>query len=65
MIDNVPQKQEAPLYYRGSLFDRVAYWQNIPRWKDVTEKQFLTYSWSVGQHWSSEKEMAEKLIGCT
>jgi hypothetical protein len=56
MIDNTSQKQEAPLYHRGSLFDRVAYWQNIPRWKEVTEKQFLTYSWSVGQHWSSEKK---------
>jgi hypothetical protein len=61
MIDNSPQKQEAPLYYRGSLFDRVAYWQNIPRWKDVTEKQFLTYNWSVCQHWSSEEEMLKGL----
>jgi hypothetical protein len=59
MIDNSPQKQEAPLYHRGVLFDRVAYWQNIPRWKDVTEKQFLTYSWSVSQRWFSEKEIAK------
>ena len=59
MIDNSPPMQEAPLYHRGSLFDRAAYWQNIPRWKDVTEKQFLTYSWSVSQRWFSEKEIAK------
>lgn len=36
-----------PAYHRGSKFDRVPYWQNIGRWKDVTEKQFLSYSWGV------------------
>ena len=61
MIDNSPPMQEAPLYHRGSLFDRAAYWQNIPRWKDVTEKQFLTYSWGVSQHWFSEKEILKSL----
>ena len=36
-----------PLHHRGTKFDREPYWQKIPRWKDVSEKQFLTYSWQV------------------
>jgi hypothetical protein len=64
MIDNSPQKQEGPLYHRGSLFDRVAYWQNIPRWKDATEKEFLTYSWSVSHLLSLQKEIAKQFIDC-
>jgi hypothetical protein len=64
MLDDSPKRQEAPLYHRGSLFDRVAYWQNIPRWKDATEKEFLTYSWSVSQHWSLQKEIAKQIIDC-
>jgi lysine 2,3-aminomutase len=37
-----------PAYHRGSKFDRVPYWQNIGRWKDITENQFLSYRWGVG-----------------
>ncbi|CAD6451632.1 ef7ec3a8-a2c2-44b9-a2bd-49e0d49a3382 [Sclerotinia trifoliorum] len=29
--------------YDSSLSDRTAYWQKIPRWKDITEAQFLKY----------------------
>lgn len=36
-----------PVYHRGSKFDRVPYWQDIPRWKEITEKQFLSYRWGV------------------
>lgn len=36
-----------PAYFRGSKFDRVPYWQKIERWKDISEKQFLSYSWGV------------------
>jgi lysine 2,3-aminomutase len=38
-----------PAYFRGSKFDRVPYWQKIGRWKDISEKQFLSYSWGVRQ----------------
>ena len=27
--------------------ERIPYWQNIPRWKDISEEQFLTFSWQV------------------
>jgi hypothetical protein len=33
--------------HHGSKFERVPYWQNIPRWKNVTENQFLSYEWNV------------------
>jgi hypothetical protein len=36
-----------PAYFRGVKFDRVPYWQKIGRWKDITEKQFLSYRWGV------------------
>ncbi len=36
-------------YYRSSKFDRVPYWQKIGRWKETTEKQFLSYRWGVSQ----------------
>jgi len=36
-----------PLYYHGNKFERVPYWQKIPRWKNVSEKDFLTYSWQA------------------
>jgi lysine 2,3-aminomutase len=36
-----------PVYYRGSKYDRVPYWQNIRRWKDVEEQKFLSYRWNV------------------
>jgi len=38
-----------PAYHRGSKYDRVPYWQKIGRWKDITEKQFLSYRWGVSQ----------------
>lgn len=38
-----------PLYHCSSKFDRLPYWQKIPRWKDVSEKQFLNYSWGVSE----------------
>jgi hypothetical protein len=39
-----------PAYFRGSGFDRVPYWQQIGRWQDVTENQFLSYRWGVSGH---------------
>jgi lysine 2,3-aminomutase len=36
-----------PAYFRGVKFDPVPYWQKIGRWKDTTEKQFLSYRWGV------------------
>lgn len=36
-----------PAYFRGVKFDPVPYWQKIGRWKDITEKQFLSYRWGV------------------
>ena len=32
---------------RESAFERVPYWQRIPRWKDISEEQWLDYSWGV------------------
>lgn len=46
-IDEGTIKVESPLYFRGQKFDREPYWQKIPRWKDVSENDFLTYSWQV------------------
>lgn len=34
-------------YYRDSKFERVPYWQSIRRWKDVAEREFLSYRWNV------------------
>jgi hypothetical protein len=42
------QEPAIPLYHRGTKFDREPYWQKIGRWKEVTEKEFLTHSWQVG-----------------
>lgn len=36
-----------PAYFRGSKYDRSPYWQNIRRWKDVSEADFLSYRWNV------------------
>lgn len=38
-----------PLYHVGreAKFERVPYWQNISRWKDVPESLWLDYSWGV------------------
>lgn len=33
--------------YDASLSERTAYWQKIPRWKNVTEAEFLKYSFHV------------------
>jgi lysine 2,3-aminomutase len=38
-----------PAYFRGAKFDPVPYWQKIERWKDISEKQFLSYRWGVSQ----------------
>jgi hypothetical protein len=38
-----------PAYHRDSKYDRAPYWQKIGRWKDITEKQFLSYRWGVSQ----------------
>lgn len=47
----VPQAGEkalgAPVYHVGSKFVREPYWQQIPRWKHISEVQFLTHSWQV------------------
>lgn len=42
-VDHAP----APVYHRGTKFDRLPYWQKIGRWKDVSEQQFLSYRWNV------------------
>lgn len=47
--DCVRELPSVPAYHRGSKFDRVPYWQQIGRWKDVTENQFLSYRWSVSR----------------
>lgn len=44
---DLPTPAAVPAYHRGSKFDRVPYWQKIPRWKDVTEKDFLSHRWGV------------------
>lgn len=36
-----------PAYFRDVKFDPVPYWQKIGRWKDITEKQFLSYRWGT------------------
>jgi len=49
-VSTVEQDTEnpvTPLYHQGNKFDRVPYWQKIPRWKDVTEKEWLSYEWQV------------------
>lgn len=38
-----------PLYHRSSKFERVPYWQKIPRWSGISEEQFLTYAWGVSR----------------
>jgi hypothetical protein len=45
--DQATQASSTPTYYRGTLFEREAYWQKIPRWKDVSETQFLSHRWQV------------------
>jgi lysine 2,3-aminomutase len=39
----------SPAYFRGSKFDRVPYWQKICRWRDVGEKEFLSYHWNTAK----------------
>lgn len=39
----------SPAYFRGSKFDRVPYWQKIGRWKDIGEKEFLSYRWNTAK----------------
>jgi len=46
--ETVVDTSNVPAYHHGSKFDRVPYWQNIERWKGVSEKQFLSYAWGVG-----------------
>jgi len=36
-----------PAYHMASKLDRVPYWQNIGRWKDVSEDAFLSYTWNA------------------
>ena len=43
----IAQEYAIPLHYRGKKFDREPYWQKIARWKDVSEKEFLTHRWQV------------------
>ena len=31
----------------ASTSRRIPYWQKIPRWRDIQEQDFLTYSWQV------------------
>ena len=31
----------------AALTDRKQYWKHIPRWQDITEKEFLNYKWQV------------------
>jgi len=46
-IEPVIDTSNVPAYQHGSKFDRVPYWQNIGRWKNVTEEKFLSYRWGV------------------
>ena len=45
--EQVTRDSIRPLHHRGTKFERLRYWQKIPRWKDVTVKEFLTHSWQV------------------
>ncbi|KAK2624458.1 hypothetical protein QTJ16_006408 [Diplocarpon rosae] len=50
-----------PVYHRGSKFERVPYWQNISRWKDVPETQFLSYSWNTAKDVQGKMKLYEFL----
>ena len=45
--------QAASLFYqpyhvgRQAKFERIPYWQRIPRWRNVSEEEWLDYSWGV------------------
>ncbi|TAQ85305.1 hypothetical protein B7494_g6361 [Chlorociboria aeruginascens] len=41
--------------------DRVPYWQGITRWKNISEKEFLTHSWQVAKNIQGEKKLYEFL----
>jgi hypothetical protein len=58
----VVEPMAVPAYFRDSKFDRVPYWQKIGRWKGITEKQFLSYSWGVSQMHSHTKSKRHMLI---
>lgn len=45
LVDQTAQKVASKPQHRR--FERELYWQKIPRWKDVTEKEFLSYRWQV------------------
>ncbi|KAE8449221.1 hypothetical protein EG329_008388 [Mollisiaceae sp. DMI_Dod_QoI] len=50
-----------PAYYHGSKFDRVPYWQKIGRWKDVGEKEFLSYRWNTAKDVQGKAKLYEFL----
>ncbi|KAF2749002.1 kama family protein [Sporormia fimetaria CBS 119925] len=33
------------------------YWQKVPRWKDVTDEQFLSYRWQLGNTINNENKL--------
>lgn len=47
---SIPQNPVVELNHRNTNLDREPYWQRIGRWKDVTEKEFLSHRWQVSIH---------------
>ncbi|KAJ4500977.1 hypothetical protein C8R41DRAFT_278849 [Lentinula lateritia] len=43
----VNNEEPSPLRGHGGVIRREPYWYKIPIWKDVTETEFLDYSWQV------------------
>ena len=54
----------ASLYHVGreAKFERVPYWQSIPRWKDVPESLWLDYGWGVRAPNSSRRVPANLIL---
>ncbi|TVY82231.1 L-lysine 2,3-aminomutase [Lachnellula suecica] len=48
-------------HHHGSKFERVPYWQDIPRWKDVTEEQFMSYEWNKNSNIQGKDKLVEFL----
>ncbi|KAJ3930988.1 MAG: hypothetical protein NXY57DRAFT_897034 [Lentinula lateritia] len=43
----VNNEEPSPLRGHGGVIRREPYWYKIPIWKDVTETEFLDYSWQI------------------
>lgn len=42
------RKKKPDVPHTNLLYGRKSFWQVIRRWRDVTEEQFLSYEWQVG-----------------